>query len=305
MNSSISNNKIALSFDIEDWFTVRNMRHLINEADWDKQEYRVHIGVDYILEKLQEHNTKATFFILGWVAERSPDLVEKIANLGHEVASHGYAHTPIDLLTPETFEADLVKSIEILEGITHQKVEGFRAPSFSITEQTSWALDILRKHKLKYDSSIFVTVHPDYGIQDFPVEMTLLHNGLLEVPMRKSHILGTKIPVCGGGYFRMLPYSLIKSALRSSLKDAPTVMYFHPWEFDPDQPVVGLKGMKKFRHYVGLSKNRQKFEKLLGDFEFTSIKDLISSNDSFASYQFNPVQALPSSLTASVQSTLQ
>ncbi len=305
MQSNISNPKIALSFDIEDWFTVRNMRHLIDESSWDQQEYRVHIGVDYILDQLEKHNTIATFFILGWVAQRSPELVLKIASKGHEIASHGHSHTPIDLLTPETFEADLVKSIEVLEGITGQKIEGFRAPSFSITHETSWALDILKKHHLRYDSSVFVTVHPDYGIQDFPVEMTLLHNGLLEVPMRKSHIMGTKIPVCGGGYFRMLPYPLIKAALSKGLKDGPTVMYFHPWEFDPNQPVVGLKGMKKFRHYVGLSKNRQKFERLLNDFEFTSIKDLIDKNESFGSYQFNPVAVPGSSLSSPIQSTMQ
>lgn len=306
MPNNTTKQKIALSFDIEDWFTVRNMRDLISDSQWEQQEYRIDVGVNYILEKLDQHKTTATFFILGWIAEKSPELIKKIANSGHEIASHGHSHTPVDLLTPETFEADLIKSIQVLENITGQKVEGYRAPSFSVTHKTSWALDILKKNKIRYDSSIFVTVHPDYGIQDFPTELTLLHNGLLEVPMRKSQIFGTQIPVCGGGYFRMLPYSFIKAALKNSLKDGPTVMYFHPWEFDPEQPVVALKGMKKFRHYVGLLKNREKFERLLSDFEFTSIKELIENNESFGSYQFPNQLAHNNSITgAGLQSRLQ
>lgn len=289
---------IALSFDIEDWFTVRNMRELINENDWDKQEYRVNVGVDFILETLSKKDIKATFFILGWVAERSPEMVRKISDLGHEIASHGYSHTPIDLMTPETFESDLVRSIQVLEGITGKKIEGFRAPSFSITKKTAWALDILKKHQIRYDSSVFVTLHPDYGINDFPVDMTKLENGLTEVPMKKSQLLGTKIPVCGGGYFRMLPYSMVRDALRRDTSTSPTVMYFHPWEFDPAQPKVGLTGLKKFRHYVGLQKNRKKFERLLEDFEFTTIKDLVDTQHVFASYEFEKqkVSLIPSKL---------
>lgn len=279
--------KLALSFDIEDWFTVRNMRGLIEEKQWHQQEYRVQVGLDYILDQLDKNQITATFFILGWIAEKSPELVKKIAQKGHEIGSHGYSHTPIDLMDERTFEDDLVKSLNVLEKISGQKIKGFRAPSFSITKKTSWALDILQKHHLKYDSSIFVTYHPDYGIQDFPTNITKLSNGLIVVPMKKSSVLGLKMPVCGGGYFRMLPYSIIKHSLMREELHEPTVLYFHPWEFDPDQPRVGLKGLKKFRHYVGLKNNREKFEKLLKDFHFTSIDQLICSQQEFKSYHFS------------------
>lgn len=287
MSTSTAKKTFALSFDIEDWFTVRNMRELIDEKTWHEQEYRVHVGIDYILEQLEKRQIKATFFILGWVAQKSPELVQKIASKGHEIASHGFSHTPIDLMDAKSFEEDLVKSLEILERLSGQKVKGFRAPSFSITKKTAWALDILNKHQLKYDSSVFVTYHPDYGVQDFPTHITKLSNGLVVVPMKKSSFLGAQLPVCGGGYFRMLPYVLVKRSLSKERSDQPTVLYFHPWEFDPGQPKVGLKGLKKFRHYVGLDKNREKFEKLLEDFSFTTIDDLINSQDEFAQYHFS------------------
>ena len=267
---------LALSFDIEDWFTVRNMRELIREDQWDQLDYRVHIGVDYLLEQCEKHKIKATFFILGWIAERSPDLIKKIHHQGHEIASHGYSHTPIDLLTPESFEEDLQKSLEILERITGEKILGYRAPSFSITKKTSWAIDILKKYGLKYDSSVFITQHPDYGISDFPKEITELGEDFVEIPMQKSSVYGVQLPVCGGGYFRMFPYHFIKKGLISSQKKGPTVLYFHPWEFDPKHPRMPLSALKKFRHYIGLNGNRKKFERLLSDFKFCPMKDLIS-----------------------------
>lgn len=265
---------IALSIDVEDWFTVRNMREHFEYAEWHKQEQRLSIGLNFILAELKKKNIKATFFILGWIADNSPEIVKTIADHGHEIASHGYSHTPIDLLTPESFEEDLVKSLEAITRVTGKKVLGFRAPSFSITKETFWAVEILKKHGLVYDSSIFSITHPDYGINGFPLRLTDL-NGLLEMPMRKGKFFGLNIPVCGGGYFRMLPYAIIKSALRQTLKSDSLVMYFHPWEFDPTQPKIGLSRFKKFRHYVGLNSNRSKFERLLSDFEFTTIENLI------------------------------
>lgn len=278
MFNNINKNTIALSIDVEDWFTVRNMREFFSYSDWEKQEIRVNVGMDFILNELNRRNIKATFFILGWVAEKSPDLIRKISSAGHEIASHGYSHTPIDLLTPASFEEDLVKSLNVISDITKKKVKGFRAPSFSITKDTMWALEILKKHGIEYDSSIFSTIHPDYGISGFPTTITSLEAGIVEVPMRKGNFFGLQIPVCGGGYFRMFPYSLIRSSLRQTLQDESLVMYFHPWEFDSKQPRIALSWFKKFRHYVGLNSNRKKFTKLLNDFEFTTIENLIEIN---------------------------
>jgi polysaccharide deacetylase family protein (PEP-CTERM system associated) len=275
-NNTETKKRIALSFDVEDWFTVRNMRSVVSDADWDNHELRVNIGMDFILHELDKKNIKSTFFILGWIAEKCPELVKKISDQGHEIACHGYKHTPIDLLTPELFEEDLSKAVQILEKITGKKIKGFRAPSFSITEKTAWAIASIHKVGLEYDSSIFVTKHPDYGINNFPNEITKISN-IIEVPLKKSSIAGFKIPVCGGGYFRMLPYQFIRAALKNDLKTESVVMYFHPWEFDEDQPRVNIGFLKTFRHYVGLKSNRKKFINLLNDFNFTTIDQLIVS----------------------------
>lgn len=274
MLSNIPKRLIGLSFDIEDWFTVRNMRNLLSQEEWDFQEIRIQIGLEFILSELDQKNIKATFFILGWIAEKCPHIVKNIEMAGHEICSHGYSHTPIDLLSPDEFDADLKKSISSIYQITGKKIKGYRAPSFSITKKTIWAIDILKENGFLYDSSIFSIIHPDYGINNFSTKITNL-DGIIEVPLRKGKFFGSALPVCGGGYFRMLPYSIIKSSLTQTLKHESLVMYFHPWEFDPDQPRIGLTGIKKFRHYVGLRSNREKFKKLLNDFNFTTIENLI------------------------------
>lgn len=276
MSNNTSSNYIALSFDVEDWFTVRNMRNIFKIEDWDKQEFRVRIGLDFILFELAKKNIKATFFILGWIAEKYPQIVRDIAKDGHEICGHGYSHTPIDLLVPDEFELDLIRSIDSIQNITGKLIKGFRAPSFSITKKTLWAIEILKKNGIKYDSSIFSTIHPDYGIRDFPNELTMIH-GILEVPIINGNLFGIKIPVCGGGYFRMTPYSLIKSSLLRTIKEKSFVMYFHPWEFDADQPRMKMTLFKRYRHYVGLNSNRKKFEKLLNDFKFITIEELIKN----------------------------
>lgn len=276
MSANTVNKLVALSFDVEDWFTVRNMREFISSSEWDQQELRIRIGMDFILSQLDRKNIKATFFILGWIADRCPQLVMEIDQAGHEICSHGYSHTPLDLLTPKAFENDLVRSLFSISEITGKKVRGFRAPSFSITRNTFWAIDILKKHGIEYDSSIFSITHPDYGINDFSTSMTDL-GGLIEVPLKKGNFLGTTIPVCGGGYFRLFPYQIIKSSILETIKKDSFVMYFHPWEFDPKQPRIDMSAIKKFRHYVGLDSNREKFLRLLNDFQFTTIEKLIEN----------------------------
>ncbi len=281
---STNTNLVALSFDVEEWFSVRNMRDFFSVENWHEQESRVRIGLDFILDELAKKNIKSTFFILGWLADHFPQIVKDIDAAGHEVGTHGYSHTPIDLLTPESFEEDLRKSIVAIEAITGKKVKGFRAPSFSVTKNTAWAIAIIKKCGLEYDSSIFSTVHPDYGINKFPTQITNV-NGLVEVPLQKGKFFGLNIPVSGGGYFRMFPYWLIKSTLRQTLKTDSLVMYFHPWEFDPTQPKVNLPKLKKFRHYVGLNSNKQKFLNLLNDFQFTTIENLIASEAAKAPFK--------------------
>jgi polysaccharide deacetylase family protein (PEP-CTERM system associated) len=266
--------KIGLSFDIEDWFTVRNMRDFISYDQWNNQESRIQYGVDFILEQLHKRDIKATFFILGWVADSNPILVKKIHLAGHEICTHGYSHTPLDLHSRELFEKDLLRSIRSLYKITNTPIRGFRAPSFSITNQTLWAFKILKDCGIEYDSSIFSTDHPDYGIKNFPNKITRL-DGVYEIPLCKCSYGGIKLPVCGGGYFRLLPYWVTKLFITSTLQVESVVMYFHPWEFDPEQPKVKLPLLKRFRHYVGLNNNKKKFIRLLDDFEFITIEKLI------------------------------
>lgn len=300
---SFTNNRelkhpIALSFDVEDWFTVRNMRDFISDDQWDEQEQRVDVGMNFILDALKEKNIKSTFFILGWVADRCPELVKRISDEGHEIACHGYQHTPVDLLTPEAFEADLRKAIKAIEAVTGQVPKGFRAPSFSITKKTAWAIPILKNCGIEYDSSIFTTTHPDYGVQDFPTKVTSTHD-LVEVPLVRSTLFGAKVPVCGGGYFRMLPYSFTKAALDQDLKTSPMVMYFHPWEFDPEQPQMDLPMVKSFRHYVGLKKNREKFMSLLNDYSFITMEQLVANTKAMGplpEYRFQSLEKTPNGL---------
>ncbi|OFZ16192.1 MAG: hypothetical protein A2X86_13905 [Bdellovibrionales bacterium GWA2_49_15] len=273
-------NTIALSFDVEDWFCVQNMKSIFPFKEWSKCELRVYENTKYILWCLKKHNAKATFFILGWIAERFPELVSEIAVEGHEIATHGYSHTSILQMTKQEFQKDTEKSITILNNIIQQPINGFRAPSFSITKDTIWALDILRNLGIQYDSSIFPINHPDYGIADFPQRIHRI-NGVIEVPLTSATLSGFKIPVSGGGYFRLYPYWFFKAMLQTTMSNNATVAYFHPWEFDPYQPRIDLPILKSFRHYVGLGRNRNKFEKFLGDFDFVTIDEKIKHHGPF------------------------
>lgn len=260
----------ALTFDVEDWFQVRNMRAHVSYESWADQELRVTSGLDFILAALEAKNLRATFFVLGWLAERHPELVERILAGGHEVASHGYSHTPLDLMTPATFRQDLARSLTCLRGITGQEIQGFRAPSFSITRKTWWAFQILADAGIAYDSSVFPVRHPDYGVVDFPQAISH-HNGVQELPLPVATIAGLRIPVAGGGYFRLLPYQVSRRLMQRVPPLAPRILYFHPWEFDPGQPRRKLGFSKTLRHYSGLRANRRKFLRLLEDVSFTTL----------------------------------
>jgi polysaccharide deacetylase family protein (PEP-CTERM system associated) len=268
-----------MSVDVEDWFCVYNLSRLISYTDWDRCESRVERNTLRLLELFAKHRIEATFFVLGWVAERFPDLVREIERAGHEIASHGYSHRLLTSMTPEEFRGDLARSLEVLAKTAHQPVRGFRAPSFSLTPGTLWAVDILRQSGVRYDSSVFpVGFHPEYGMVDADLRPHQLAEGLLELPMGVTEILGRRVPCSGGGYFRLYPYALTRHLMRKcNAQGRSVIFYLHPWELDPRQPrVEGLSWLTWFRHYNNLDKTEERLDRLLRDFAFTSARRLLA-----------------------------
>jgi polysaccharide deacetylase family protein (PEP-CTERM system associated) len=267
----------GISFDIEDWFQVENLKGIFSFNDWDGCELRVVQNTRRILRLLEQRKTHATFFILGWIAEKYPSLIEEIASEGHEIASHGYGHELIYKLTPESFYADIHRSKEILESITSTSVLGYRAPSFSITPESEWALDVLKSLGFAYDSSIFPTsFHNRYGFNGVSSLPFRLANELLEIPLSTYRFLGANFPLAGGGYFRLFPYSYFQCFFRRLNKQGkPIVFYLHPWELDPGQPKMKVRFDYRLRHYVNLEKTEKRLENLLKEFKFVPLKDLV------------------------------
>jgi polysaccharide deacetylase family protein (PEP-CTERM system associated) len=272
--------KNAMSIDLEDWFCVYNLSRVIRRDDWNKCELRVVKSTQRILQLLSIHNTQATFFVLGWIAERVPNLIREIEQHGHEIATHGYSHYLLSEMTPESFEEDLQKALKVTRACMSQEILGFRAPSFTISEKTSWALDILIRNGIRYDSSIFpIGFHPDYGTRDGRLSTHTLNGLLIEVPPSCAEVFGCRIPCAGGGYFRLFPYPLTKFLLKRCNSDGrPAIFYLHPWELDPDQPRVRLPWRswpRELRHYYNLNKTATRLERLLTDFKFTSIREVL------------------------------
>jgi len=267
----------ALTIDVEDYYQVSNFEGIVKKEDWDKYESRVYKNTRRLLDILDEYSTKATFFILGWTAEKFPELVAEIDSRGHEAASHGYWHKLVYDLTKEEFRDDLSRSLKILEGITGKKVLGFRAASCSITKDSLWALDILKECGMRYDASVFPIHHSRYGIPEADRYMTRWHNnGLVEFPFSTIEIFGHNLPIAGGGYFRLYPYWFTRWAINKLNREGhPAMVYIHPWEIDDKQPRMKGNAIANFRHYVNLTKNELKIRRLLTDFRFTTIKDLI------------------------------
>jgi polysaccharide deacetylase family protein (PEP-CTERM system associated) len=271
----------ALTIDVEDWFQVLNLRHVIRREDWDQMPLRCIDSTRRILELLARHGARATFFCLGWIAERAPQLVAEIAAAGHEIASHGYDHQCLHDLGEAAFRAELRRTRDILVAITAKPVEGFRACTWSVTRRTPWALPLLRQEGVRFDSSIFPVSHPEYGIPD---ALPVLHRRatsageLLEFPPLTLRLLGRNLAVGGGGYLRLLPTALCAWALRRAERaGTPGCVYLHPWEFDPDQPRVGVTGLKAFRHYVNLRRTHDKLAGLLRRFRFGTMSEAIRS----------------------------
>lgn len=263
----------ALSFDIEDWFQVENMKGAVRSSDWDSLELRVVRNTERILKLLRDSDTRATFFILGWVAERCHALVKEIARHGHEIASHGYGHDLVYSLSPERFREDIRKSKETIESLSGRRIYGYRAPSFSITKDSMWALDILKEEGFTYDSSVFpVSFHDRYGFDGCESGPFRWPNGLMEVPLTVYRIKWMALPLAGGGYFRLLPYMYFKYFFKKlNSKNERFTFYLHPWEIDPQQPRLKLPLSYRIRHYVNLDLTEKYLARLLHDFSFERI----------------------------------
>ncbi|GAA0839909.1 DUF3473 domain-containing protein [Marinobacter szutsaonensis] len=274
----------ALTIDVEDYFQVAALAEAVSPDDWDSMEYRVEGNTERLLELLDRHNTRATFFTLGWVAERSPELVRRIRAAGHEVASHGYSHQLIYNQTPDVFREETRRSKAILEDILGEPVTGYRAASYSITSRSRWALDILAEEGFTWDSSIFPVHHDRYGMPGTPHEPYLLKtpNGatLTEFPLSTCDLGSYRLPIAGGGYFRLFPYWLTQWGLgKINRSGKPFIFYLHPWEIDTGQPRLKVKALSRFRHYNNLGKCMGRLERLLGDFRFGSVSEVLSEMD--------------------------
>lgn len=275
----------ALTVDVEDYFHVAALAPSIPRDTWDTRESRVTANTRRLLALFADFDVKATFFVLGWVAERHPGLIREIASGGHEVACHGFSHRLVYEQTPEEFREETIRSKKLLEDITGRAVEGYRAASYSIVKESLWAIDILIDQGFAYDSSIFPVHHDRYGIPDAdrkPHRMTGRNGGtIVEWPLATANLAGYRLPVAGGGYFRLLPYSLTRWGLASinSKEARPFIFYLHPWEVDPDQPRVPASTLSRFRHYTNLDKCEQRLRRLLGEFRFGTARQGLADLD--------------------------
>ncbi len=238
--------------------------------------------MERILDALEKHNARATFFFLGWIAERHPEWVHRCLEAGHEVASHGYDHDFLWDLGPEGVESDLERTEIALQAAGAPKPTGFRASTFTLTRKTFWAMDILARRGYRYDSSVHPVRHPTYGISDFEPAPSIVktdEGDLVEFPVSTRKILGRNLPVGGGGYFRLYPGALIRNSVASlEAQGRPACIYLHPWEFDPDQPRAKTSAPKAFRHYVGLNKTLPRLEALLAQFQFAGLEEALEAS---------------------------
>jgi polysaccharide deacetylase family protein (PEP-CTERM system associated) len=273
----------ALTVDVEEYFQVEAFRHRVSERDWPNLPTRVAASTHRLLDLFDRHEVTATFFIVGWVARRHPDLVRDIAARGHEVGCHSDAHRPIHALDPPAFRRDVRAARAAIEDAAGVSVSGYRAPTCSVVRQTWWALEILAEEGFRYDSSIFPIHHDRYGVPDaprFPHRIRLDSGAdIVEFPMSTLRLAGQNLPFAGGGYFRLLPYPLIRRALRylNEREERPAMVYLHPWEVDPDQPRLPAGVLTRFRHYVNLDGTEAKLGRLLGDFAFAPAARVLAS----------------------------
>jgi polysaccharide deacetylase family protein (PEP-CTERM system associated) len=270
----------AMSVDVEDYFQVSAFEGVVDRSSWDARESRVCRNTERLLDIFEEYGVHGTFFTLGWVAERHPRLVRSIAERGHEIASHGYEHRLIYNQSPEAFRQDIRRAKRVLEDTAGVSVGGYRAPSYSITGRSLWALDVLIEEAYWYDASIFPIRHDRYGIPDSPRQTYSIEReaGILtEVPGSTVRVGSMNLPVAGGGYFRILPYRWTRWGIGrlNRLEQQPAVFYLHPWEIDPEQPRIAASALSRFRHYRNLHKTEARLRRLLTDFRFAPLNQLL------------------------------
>lgn len=267
----------ALTVDVEDYFQVSALAPQFDRRTWDARPCRVERNVHRLLELFEQHDARATFFTLGWIAERYAGLVRAIVAQGHEIASHGYGHLRATEQTRPEFEQDVRRAKALLEDIGGQTVRGYRAPSFSIDGSNLWAFDVLLDAGYTYSSSVYPVHHDHYGMPGAPRFAYAVRPGLLEVPLTTTRWLGRNLPASGGGYFRFLPYAISRWALRrvNTVDQQAAVFYLHPWEIDPQQPRVAGTSLKtRFRHYVNLDKTEHRLGRLLRDFRWARMDEV-------------------------------
>ncbi|MFT4940016.1 MAG: polysaccharide deacetylase family protein (PEP-CTERM system associated) [Paraglaciecola sp.] len=266
-----------MTVDVEDFFHVSAFESIISPDKWQEYQPRVAANTQRLVDLFAKHDVKATFFVLGWVAERYPELIKNIHAQGHEVASHGYAHRRASEQSRDEFFADVKRSKDHLEDLLGEQIIGYRAPSFSIGYTNEWAFEVLVELGFKYSSSTYPVKHDLYGTPDWPRFAYQRAEGIVEIPIPTLKILGKQIPIGGGGYFRLYPYSVAYWLVEKYLQKEkqPYSFYFHPWEIDPDQPrVEGASFKSRFRHYLNLNKMETRLENLLTDFKWGTMRDV-------------------------------
>jgi polysaccharide deacetylase family protein (PEP-CTERM system associated) len=264
----------ALTIDVEDYFQVSALSPHIDRAEWHRIPCRVERNIDLVLALLAESGSKATFFTLGWIAERYPRLVSRIVTEGHELASHGYGHHRATDQHRAAFSEDIRTAKSLLEDLAGVEVRGYRAPSFSVGKRNPWAFDCIAEAGYRYSSSVYPIRHDHYGMPDAPRFSHEPRDGLLEIPVTTVRLLKTNWPAGGGGYFRLMPYALSRSLIRrvNRIEHRSAVFYFHPWELDPGQPrVVGITFKTRFRHYLNLHRTEPRLRSLLRDFKWRRV----------------------------------
>jgi polysaccharide deacetylase family protein (PEP-CTERM system associated) len=271
----------AMTVDVEDYFQVQAFAGCIDRAAWDRIPCRVERNMDRILDQFAKAGVRATFFTLGWIAERHPTVVRRIVDAGHELASHGYGHQLVHSLTPDEFRADLLRAKAVLEDQGGVAVTGYRAPTFSIGPRNPWAFEVIEATGHRYSSSIYPVRHDLYGVPDAPRFAHRPWSGaLIEIPMTTLKLGQRNLPISGGGYFRLVPYTLYRMALRrfNGQEQKSGVFYFHPWEIDAGQPrVSGASRLSRFRHYVNIAAVPARLERLLYDFRWSRMDDVFAA----------------------------
>lgn len=270
----------VFSVDVEDYFHDEAFRQLLTPDDWENLEQRVEPATRRLLAMLDEFDVTGTFFVLGWVAERHRDLVADIHGGGHEVAIHGYDHRPLFAMSPKEFREDIRRASGIVSDITGAQILGYRAPTFSVVEETRWAFEILAAEGIRYDSSVFPIVHDRYGIPDAERHPYLEHSKagtVVEFPMTTIRRAGRNLPFVGGGYQRLLPMSWVRWGMRSVVEGEhrPVMIYVHPWEVDPGHPVLDVGLLSRLRHYHGLSRVEGRLRELLRDYRFATAREVL------------------------------